>query len=109
MQSRKVRVPAAGVLVRLGSASGDLVNVSVTGALLRLDRELPIGSKAALQMGPIEVDCEVVRCLTGNAPRGSEFREWLVAVLFSDLTRDTVQMVRELVSEMSQRTAAVRV
>jgi hypothetical protein len=42
---RAVRVPLFGIPVKLGSASGQLLDISASGARLRVDRELPAGSE----------------------------------------------------------------
>jgi hypothetical protein len=44
MRSRKIRVAAMGVQARLGPGCGELINVSLSGALLALDHEVSVGS-----------------------------------------------------------------
>jgi hypothetical protein len=106
MHSRKIRVTAAGVLARLGPGGGELINVSLSGALLRLDREVDVDAVWPLEMSDLEIRCRVVRCLmesAGDPPR------WLVAVVFTDLSARDARALRELVAEMYERVETSRV
>jgi len=109
MNSRKVRVPATGVQVKLGPGTGDLINVSVSGALMRLDHEVEIGETWTLQLKPgdIELAARTVRCSTTSAPGlPPTVQRWLVAVTFAEGSSETARLIRELVAEMYQRTGA---
>ena len=109
MNSRKVRVPATGVQVKLGPGSGDLINVSVSGALMRLDHKVEVGTAWTLQLQPgdIEIDARTVRCSTTSAPGlPPAVQRWLVAVTFAELSAETARLIRELVAEMYQRVGA---
>jgi len=109
MRSRKIRVPAAGVKVRLGSGQGDLLNVSLSGALIRLDQELPVGSTWPLHMCSAKVECRIVRCAKEPALSGAPGpQQWMVAVVYGNLSTEATKLVRELVAEMYQRTGTSR-
>src|SRR6476661_3753316 len=104
MRSRKIRVPAIGVQARLGPGGGELINVSLSGALVCLDHEVAVGSHWPLQMSGLDVRCEVVRCVLTSGPgRPASQQQWLVAVEFAEVSRDAAKALRILVAEMYER------
>lgn len=69
---RSVRVATPGLRARLEEVEGDLIDVSATGALVRTDREISVGSWPVvldLEGSPISVVGEVVRCQPTNIER----------------------------------------
>src|SRR5262245_27300018 len=101
MHSRKVRVPATGVRVQLGPGSGDLINVSVSGALMRLDHAVEVGAALPLHIERAGgIDCRVVRCSPTSAPgQPPNVQHWLIAVTFGQLSAEAEKPLRELVAE----------
>lgn len=99
---RSARVPTPGLRARFGTADGDLINVSVSGALIRTDHEVPLGSK-----GPVTLDLDgrritlegrVVRSVAidshGHASPGRSV--YAVGVMFLDPAASTTKAVTEL-------------
>ena len=88
MRERAVRVPVDGVSLRIAAASGRLVNISATGALIRASELLaphfdyPI--YLDLPADRIQLTGRVIR--SGTAPNETELRQredYLVAVRFT--------------------------
>ncbi len=102
--TRAVRVPTPGVRARVNAATGDLLNVSATGALVRLPRELPVGSSwpviLDLDARRIDLSGRVVRCerLTIALPGGGvlERPAYVTAVMFTHASASAVQGVAQL-------------
>jgi hypothetical protein len=79
--------------VRIGTADGILLNLSASGALVRLPRLLPVSADATLSLMAddhwLDVPCRVVRCtetevhMDGAAWGRKEFE---TAVTFYDVT-----------------------
>jgi CheY-like chemotaxis protein len=103
-QPRSVRVPTPGVRARVNSAPGDLLNVSATGALVRVDRELPVGTD-----GPLLVDTQgrridlfgrVVRCvrLAIELPGGAVLRQpsYAIGVMFTYASASAIEGIAQL-------------
>lgn len=107
MRSRKIRVVAIGVQTRLGPGCGELINVSLSGALVCLDHEVAVGSCWPLQMSGLDIRCEVVRCVMTSGP-GQRANQWLIAVEFADVSRDAAKALRILVAGMYERAGAAR-
>jgi PilZ domain len=90
IRERAVRVPVDGVSLRIAAASGHLVNISATGALVRATESLPPNLEY-----PIYLDLPADRIqLTGRVIRSSAERSeeplrdregYLVAVRFTAL------------------------
>src|SRR5262245_15031557 len=90
IRERAVRVPIDGVSLRIAAASGHLVNISATGALVRATESLPPNLEY-----PIYLDLPADRIqLTGRVIRSSAERSeahvrdregYLVAVRFTAL------------------------
>ena len=91
IRERAVRVPVEGVSLRIAAASGHLVNISATGALVRATEPLPPNLEY-----PIYLDLPADRVqLTGRvirsgaaAPSEKDLRDredYLVAVRFTAL------------------------
>ena len=71
MQPRAVRVPLLEAYVRFNGFDATLLNISRSGALLRLREPVEIGSSARLTLSQrsttIEIDGKVVRAERGGA------------------------------------------
>jgi len=90
IRERAVRVPVEGVSLRIAAASGHLVNISATGALVRATESLPPNLEY-----PIYLDLRAERVqLTGRVirlsadPREEHLRnreDYLLAVRFTAL------------------------
>ncbi len=90
MRERAVRVPIEGVSLRIAAASGHLVNISATGALIRATEplapnlEYPIYLDLATDR--VQLTGRVIR--SGTAPSEKDLRDredYLVAVRFTVL------------------------
>lgn len=90
IRERAVRVPVEGVSLRIAAASGHLVNISATGALVRATEplaphlEYPIYLHLAADR--VQLTGRVIR--SGSAPNEQDLREgedYLVAVRFTVL------------------------
>jgi hypothetical protein len=111
MTGRATRVNTIPAGARLSDHVGDLKDVSVTGALVVLDVELPVDSRHVLKMGigtpVIELTAQVVRVRrTDDQPP-----RWQVGVKFVDLTaaarRAIPPAVARLVAELDPRAEKV--
>ncbi len=76
-RSRAVRIPVLQVKAALGDINGQLVNISTSGALLRLDQAVPVGRRAALKLSKgsasLTLAVEVVRTTpVGDAHRAGD-------------------------------------
>lgn len=63
---RSIRVITPGLRARVDDVDGDVVNVSATGAVLRVDRPISVGSEQPLLLEPnsrrIHLSGRIVRC-----------------------------------------------
>lgn len=88
--TRFIRVPTPGLRARLDVVDGDLLDISVSGALVRTESDLPIGTEGHLLLdlgpSPISVVARVTRCeLAGeDSPGGPPSRtpEYVLGVRF---------------------------
>ncbi len=100
---RSVRVPTPGVRARVSSAAGDLLNVSATGALVCVARELPVGAEGPILLDPdarrIDLFGRVVRCarMTIELP-GAVLKQPLYAagVMFTYASAAAVEGIAQL-------------
>ena len=90
MRERAVRVPVEGVSLRIAAASGRLVNISATGALLRATEPLTPNFDYPIYLDlpadRIQLTGRVIR--SGSAPRPADVanrEDYLVAVRFTGL------------------------
>ncbi|MFN7985668.1 MAG: PilZ domain-containing protein, partial [Vicinamibacterales bacterium] len=71
MQPRAVRVPLLETIVRFNGREASLVNISRSGALLRMSDPVEVGSEARLTLSQrsttIEIDGKVVRARGGES------------------------------------------
>ena len=71
MQPRAVRVPLLEAYVRFNGFDATLVNISRSGALLRMREPVEVGANARLTLSQrsttIEIDGKVVRAVRGGA------------------------------------------
>lgn len=99
---RPVRVPTPGLRARVDEVDGDLVNVSATGALVRTDRELPVGSTEPVILDlvakRIRLRGRVVRCVpaTIDLPGGATLRRQAYAIAVVFLESDAPKAVADL-------------
>jgi len=89
--SRAVRLDTHRV--RIGSADGILLNLSVSGALVRLPRLVPVAADATLSLYAddhwLDVRCRVVRCTETKVEMAGAVwgrKEFETAVTFHDAT-----------------------
>lgn len=88
--TRFIRVPTPGLRARLDVIEGDLLDISVSGALMSTETELPVGTEGHLLLdpgpSPISVVARVTRCdfARADSSRGSRSRtpEYVVGVRF---------------------------
>jgi c-di-GMP-binding flagellar brake protein YcgR len=102
-QSRSVRVATDPYPVRIARASGRLVNVSATGALVHLNRALAKGAswpvRVTLEPGPVELEARVVRCeaisvdLSGATWLRAEYGIGLAFTRLSPVAREALQQL----------------
>ena len=90
---RSVRVTTVPYPVRIARASGRLVNVSATGALVHLNRKLATEAQwpvhVTLDPGPVELEARVVRCepVSVDLPGATWLREeYAIGLAFTSLT-----------------------
>ncbi len=100
---RSVRVPTPGVRARVNSVAGDLLNISATGALVRIARELAVGAEGPILLDPdarrIDLYGRVVRCsrLTIELP-GAVLKQPLygAGVMFTYASASAVEGIAQL-------------
>jgi hypothetical protein len=100
-QSRKVRVDTPPIPVRIARASGRLINVSASGALVQLNRALTAGSEQLVHVtmdpAPIELHARVIRShavqveMNGAIWNRQEHKVALVFTNLSTLARDAIR------------------
>jgi len=90
IRERAVRVPVEGVSLRIAAASGHLVNISATGALVRATEPLPPNLEYPIYLDlpadRVQLTGRVIR--SGAAPSEKDLRnreDYLVAVRFTAL------------------------
>jgi c-di-GMP-binding flagellar brake protein YcgR len=87
---------------RLSAYTGDLMDVSLTGALMVLNVEVPLESRHVLRIvvgtQALELDARVVRvkALTHQHPP-----QWEVAVQFVDVTAEARRTIPAIVAKMT--------
>ena len=105
MQPRAVRVNVTNIDARFGKSIVELLNLSVTGALLATNTAVPVGSEWALQLRAegerLPLTARVVRVVrktdTPDAPHTAE-DVWLAGVAFVGLSLETQKAVRRLIA-----------
>lgn len=103
-RTRAVRVPTPGVRARVNSTRGDVLNLSATGALLRVFGELHVGSEGPVTLDldsrRIELAGRIVRCerQTIELPGGAMLKqpEYTVGVMFIRPSADAMQGIAQL-------------
>jgi CheY-like chemotaxis protein len=98
---RSVRVPTPGLRARFADQEGDLVNMSVSGALVRLPREVRAGTTAPvvldLDARRIRLEARVVRSVPVAADRDPSARPiFAVGIVFLDPASAASKAVVEL-------------
>lgn len=105
-QLRSVRVDTPPIPVRIARASGRLLNVSASGALVQLNRTLNAGSELLVHVtmdpAPIELRARVIRSntvaveISGAVWNRQEHR---VGLAFTDLSALARDAIRDLCGE----------
>ena len=102
MKPRNVRMSGTHISARLDNRDVHVLNLSLTGALLRADEAIPVDSQATLTLvhGPVTVTVEtrVLRC----APAPSDSFGCHVAVTFPDASMDARKAIPQLMSKSSR-------
>lgn len=101
---RSARVPTPGARARIDYVSGDLINVSATGALIRAGRTLDVGTEWAvtldLELRRISLSGRVVRCdpVTVELPGGAVLKRaaFSLGVVFTTVSSDAMQSIIQL-------------
>jgi len=79
-------VPLAGARAQLASTLADVVNVSLTGALIHTSTEQRLGAEWPLILElsdrPVQLTARVVRCELAEAPRRDRRRQFALGVSF---------------------------
>lgn len=89
MRARAVRVPIEGVSLRIAAASGHLVNISATGALVRATEPLTPNFEYPIYLDlpadRVQLTGRVIRSTTSASDPVSDGEDYLVAVRFTAL------------------------
>jgi hypothetical protein len=90
IRERAVRVPIEGVSLRIAAASGHLVNISATGALVRATESLAPNLEYPIYLDLLAERVQLTgRVIRSSAERGQEHlrdrEDYLVAVRFTVL------------------------
>jgi hypothetical protein len=98
---RRVRLPVTGVSIQLGRHRGELVNLSVTGAMFVLDAALPLGSEWRLPFRGVHQTLTVTgrvtwvrRTVRQSESGGIEVR-FKIAVAFLDQSLSAQRLLRQ--------------
>jgi CheY-like chemotaxis protein len=94
----------AGIRARVTTATGDVLNVSATGALVRLLREITVGTHGPIVLDPearrIEVSGRVVRCerTTIELAGGAILKQasYTVGIVFTQASGAAMQGIAQL-------------
>ena len=95
----RLKVPTT-ILAWCADRECELLDISVTGALVVVDVELPLGSRQTFRLGddsqPLELSASVVRVRQTNErpPR------WQLALTFEDLTPATQRSISSTASRL---------
>ena len=108
-RERAVRVPVEGVSLRIAAASGHLVNISATGALVRATESLPPNLEYPIYLDlpadRVQLTGRVIR--SGAAPSRHDVHDredYLVAVRFTALPPSArIAIARLCGSALTQR------
>lgn len=106
MQQRHVRLSIPGTDARFGPLRGQLIDLSLSGALVELNGEIPVGDRGTLLLKKetlmLELPAHVVRIKT--SPTGSPLsRRWFVGMAFDQLSNDArTALVRSLARAAQQ-------
>ena len=104
MQPRAVRVPLLDAYVRFNGFGATLVNISRSGALVRLSEPAEVGTNARLTLSQhsmtIEIDGKVVRAVEGGAAIVDCGDDRLVGITFvSPPPREVTALLRRLIAQ----------
>lgn len=100
---RPARTPVHGIRATLGNLQCTLANLSITGAMLRVRTEVPVGREAALVIDlptPIKTTVRVVRCEAVDValPGAAVWRkqDFALGVHFLDVNSQLAAAIRSL-------------
>jgi hypothetical protein len=102
---RRVRLPVSGVTIQLGHHHGELVNLSVTGALFVLDAPLPLESEWRLPFRGTYQTLTVtgrvtwMRRLVRQSESGGIEVRYKIAVAFLDQSVSAQRLLRQFYVE----------
>ena len=89
MRQRAVRLPVLGGAARVGDLRGQLVNLSIGGALLRLDAPAPINGEFIIVLlkgsDVLRIPARIVRTTPDMQESPHDAVGWFVAVEFTAL------------------------
>lgn len=106
---RPRRVALAGARAQLASTLADVVNVSLTGALIHTSTEQRLGAEWPLILEvsdrPVELTARIVRCELAETPRRDRRRQFALGVAFVNLPAEA-QVVLERVCSRAGKVSA---
>ena len=92
MTPRDRRTAIAGARANLAGMAADVVNISATGALVRIAHPHPLGTRCpmVLEVGdaPIHLTARVVRCEPASGPLSTSMGQFALAATFVNLSSD---------------------
>ena len=106
------RIPVAGARAQLASTLADVVNVSLTGALIRTSSQQRLGAEWPLILElsdrPIRLTARIVRCELEEMPRRDRRRQYALGVAFVNLSSEAQAVLDQVCSRTRQATAPLR-
>ena len=103
MQPRAVRIPIYDAVVTFDEQPATLVNISRTGALLRVHAAARVGRESAVVIThnrtTIQLDARVVRSSSAPVPGGPHEGEWHTGIRFvAPPPIEITQLLRRIIS-----------
>jgi DNA-directed RNA polymerase subunit RPC12/RpoP len=109
---RPRRIPVAGARAQLASTLADVVNVSLTGALIRTSSQQRLGAEWPLILElsdrPIRLTARIVRCELAEMPRRDRRRQYALGVAFVNLSSEAQAVLEQVCSRTRQAMAPLR-
>ncbi len=104
LKPRSVRMPGTHIAARLDRNVVDVLNLSLTGALLRLDHAVPLDTQAMLALVNNEVEVTVHARVLRNtlATDSSGSHGWEVAVTFPNASDHVRKAIPRLLTANSR-------
>jgi hypothetical protein len=101
LKQRHVRMSGTHIAARLDHRVVDVLNLSLTGALLKVDEALAVDSQVMLALArdsvAVTVEARVLRSVQASHTSG-----WLTAVTFLNPTAETKKAIPQLLSLSSR-------